>query len=100
LIDDGTRACRTLLTLVAISGLHYARDSAVDVGFAVDNDGVLAAHFCHHPLDPDLPLAGFCGELVDAQTDVARSGERDEARLGMLDQKIAHDGSAARAQVV
>ncbi len=97
-IDNGARACRTLLPLIAVSRLHHARRRAFEIGFAVDDDRVFAAHFRDYALDPDLPFARLCSQLIDAQTNVARSGEGDETRLGMLDQKVADHGSAAGAQ--
>ena len=58
----------------------------IEIAFAIHDDRVLAAHLGDHALDPDLALLRLGGQFVDAQADVARSGEGDEARLRMLHQ--------------
>ena len=98
IVDNRPRARRALLPLISERRLHHARDGAIEIGLAIHNDRVLAAHLRHHALDPDLPLARLRGQFIDAQAHVARAGEGNEARLGMLDQQIADDRAAARAQ--
>ena len=60
---------------------------------------VLAAHLGDDALDPDLPGLHLGRELVDAEADLARAGERDEARLGMAHQGVADRAAAAGHEV-
>src|SRR5579885_1293060 len=98
LIHDRARAGRAFLPLIAVGGNDHAFHGALQIRLAIDNDRVLSAHLGDDALDPDLALLGLRRELIDAQADVARTGERYEPRLGMLDQRVAHRRSAARAQ--
>src|SRR4029077_268854 len=95
LIHDGARTGGALLSLVAEGRNSDALDGFVQVGIGIDNDGVFAAHFGDHALDPDLAGLMLRSQLVDAQSYVARTGEGDEAGLGMLDQEVADGGAAA-----
>ena len=73
---------RALLAGVAEGAGHDGRDGLVEVGVGVDDDGVLAAHLGHHPLD--VALAGLVdgGVLDDRQADRRRAGEGHERHLG------------------
>ena len=98
-VDDGSRTGRTFLPLVSERRLASTPSTAcVEIGFAIDDDGVLAAHLRDHAFDPDLTLARFRGQFVDAQADVARAGEGDEARFRMLHQHVADQRAAACEQ--
>ena len=97
-IDDGPRARRALLALVAERRGQHAACGLIEIRLAVYDDGALAAHLRNHALDPDLARLRFRRQLVDPQPDVFRAGEGDEARPGMLDQRIAHHRAAARQQ--
>ena len=50
-------------------------------------------------LDPDLPGHDAAGLLADLDADVARAGERDEARLRALDEGVADRRAAAGQEV-
>ena len=69
------------------------------IGVGVDDDRVFAAHFEDGALDPDLAWLLRRGALVDVQTDFARSGERDVARLRMRNDGVAETCAAAGAEV-
>ena len=97
--DDGARAGRTLLSLIAKRGLRGAFHCGVDIGFVVDDDGVLAAHFQNGALNPNLAGCGFGGEFADAQADFLRAGEADVARLRMLHHHVANDAAGAGDEV-
>src|SRR5262249_50519536 len=75
LVYDRARASRTLLALVAICRLDYSGGGAFQVGLAIHDNRVLAAHFGDDALDPDLALSWLRGELVNPQSHVARPGE-------------------------
>ena len=62
-----------------------AFDGGVDVGVGRDDDRILAAHLRDDALDPLLARLRLGGELVDAQTDLLRTGERNEANHAVRD---------------
>ena len=76
------------------------RTAASRSASAVHHDGVLAAHLENRALDPDLALGCVCAaRSIDIQPDVARSGERDVARLGMRHQRHCRKWRPTRAEV-
>ena len=96
---DHPGAGRAFLALEAEGRVHHADHGLVEVGVVVDDDGVFAAHFGHHPLAVDL--AGLDGgRLVeDAQPHFHGAGKGDGGDFGMGDQVVAHDRAPARAVV-
>ena len=87
------------MSLKAECGLRDAFDGGVHVGFGVHDDGVLAAHFQNGALNPNLALLGSGGAMMNAEADVARSGEGDEARFRMLDDGVAKTCARARTEI-
>ena len=96
-IDDGARAGRTFLPLKTESRLRL--DGGINVGVGVDDDRVLAAHFKNGTFDPDL--AGRLGgrDFINVQSNFARAGEGDVARLGMRHNRVAETGARAGAKI-
>ncbi len=97
-MHDRARARRALLPLIPERRHRDAFHRGIQIAFAVHDDRVLAAHLGHHALDPDLAFLRFGGEFVDVQSDIARSGERNEARLRMRHQQIADRPAASRQE--
>ena len=97
--DDGARAGRALLPLIAKRRLPGTLHGCVDVGFVVHHDGVLAAHFQNGTLDPDLTGRRLGGQLADAQADFLRSGEADVAGLRVLHHHVANDAARTSDEV-
>jgi hypothetical protein len=98
LVHDGSRAGRAFLPLVAECGNGDTLDSFVQVGIGIHDNRVLAAHLCDHALDPALSFLMPGRQFVDTQPHIARSGESDEASLGMLHQQVADGRSASGEQ--
>ena len=98
LVHDRARARRAFLPLIAERRDRHPLDSLVQIGVSVHDDRVLAAHFCDDALDPYLAGLMFGGQLVDPQSHVARAGEGNEARLGMLHHQVANGGPASGDQ--
>jgi hypothetical protein len=73
--------------------------SVVEIRFAIDDDGVFASHFRDDALNPELTLLRLRCQLVDTQTDIARSSKRNETGFRMRDQSIA-DGAARAGKLV
>ncbi len=71
----------------------------VEIAVCLDDDRVLAAHLEDRALDEDLAGLGLRGALVDFETDGLRSGEGDEARLRMRDDRAAEARALAGAEV-
>src|ERR1019366_6446089 len=94
-IHDRARTSRALLALIAERRSDYSVGRLIEITLAIDDDRVLAAHFGDDTLDPELAGLMPGGQFVDAQTHVARSGERDETGLGMLDQDVADRRAAS-----
>src|SRR5271156_845338 len=99
LVDYGARSSRALLSLEAESRSGYAFYGGVDIGVGVNDDGVLAPHFEHGALDPDLAGLLLRGGLVDVQSYFARSGESYVANFRMSDQRVAKIRATAGAEV-
>src|SRR4029077_8008905 len=99
LIDNGAGAGRTFLSLKPKSRLRDAFDGGVDIGIGVDDDGIFASHFKDGALDPDLAGGLRGGSFVDVESDFARAGEGDVARLRVRDDRIAEACAGAGAEV-
>ncbi len=97
--DDGARAGGALLAAEAEGRGDDAVDGCIEIGVGADEDGVFAAHLEDGALDPDLAGLGFGGALVDVEADGLGAGEGDEARLGVLDDRVAEGGAGAGAEV-
>ena len=70
--------------------LRDAFDGGIYVGFGVNDDGVPCRPFSK--IVRLIQICPFCGAaalFMNAETDVARSGESDEARFRMLDDSVA-----------
>ena len=57
------------MPLIAKRGLGGAFDRGLDIGFFVHDDGILAAHFEHGTLDPDLAGHRLARQLTNMQAD-------------------------------
>ena len=98
LVHDQPRAGRALLPLEAERRGDDAARPPRRGPRLVDDDGVLAAHLQHRALDPDLPGQRSARLLGDLEPDLARAGEGDEARLRVLDERVADRRAAAGAR--
>src|SRR5262249_57251248 len=87
--NDCARAGGTLLPLIAERRLRNAFDRGIDIGFIVDDRGVLAAHFEHGALDPDLAWTFLPCRLADDEADFLRARKCDEARLRIFHHRVA-----------
>src|SRR6185312_5253346 len=92
-IDNRAGTGRAFLSLITERGDEYALYGVIEVRFAIDDDGIFAAHLRNHALYPELTLLRLRRQLVDTQADVARSSERDETSFWMRHQRVA-DGAA------
>src|SRR5262249_31183589 len=97
--DHRARAGRAFLARISEGRSDDACRGFIKVRRFINDDGVFAAHFGHDAFDPDLPIARFGGQLVDAQAHSHRTGERDEARLRMFDQIFADRRAFPRQEV-
>ena len=97
LIDDRPRAGRALLPLKSEGRRATPSTAAVEIGVSIHDDRVFAAHLENRALDPDLARAArSAATLLMSQADFARSGEGNETRLGMRNQRIAEAAARAR----
>ena len=65
------------------------------IGFLIDHDRVLAAHFRHNPLDPDLAGRNIGCQFIDSQTDFFGTGEVDEVDCRVFNDVVADNPAPA-----
>src|ERR1019366_3100323 len=71
LVHHDARTGRALLAREAEGGGGHSFHGGIEIGIGIHHDGVLAAHFEHRALDPDLSLLGRGGARVYVQADIA-----------------------------
>ena len=98
-VHDETRTGAALLTLEAEGGGDDLLGGEFEIGVIVDEDSVLAAHFEHRALQPELAGMHHGGALEDALADFHRAGEGDEAGQRVIDDGVT-DGAAGAWQEV
>jgi hypothetical protein len=100
LVYDGARTRRALLAGKTECRGDHAVSSGIEISrIGVHHDGILATHLEHGPLDPDLPFARLRGAGVNVEADFFRTGEGDEARFRMLDDRVAECRAGSRTEV-
>src|SRR5271168_1795283 len=97
--DDGAGAGRTFLALIAEGRLRDAFDGGIDVGFFIDDGGVLAAQFENGALDPQLAGSFLAGVFADEQADFLGASKSDVAGLGMFYKRVAGGFSGAGEKI-
>ena len=97
--QNRARAGRALLALEAERRSHDGLRSRIQVSGFIHQDGVFAAHFQQRAFEPFLPRLLHGRALENAQTDLLRAGEGDEARQRMIHQGVAHAAAWPRQEV-
>src|SRR5271166_5601418 len=84
----------------AVEGIAVsAFDCRIEIGVGVHHNRILAAHLEDGALDPDLSGLLLRRATIDVQAHFLRSGERDVARFGVLDDSIAEAVAMTGAEV-
>ena len=78
---------------------RHAFDGRIQIGIRGDDDRILAAHLENRALDPELAGPMLRRAHVDIESHVARAGEGDETRLGVLDQSVSERRAGAGTEV-
>jgi hypothetical protein len=79
--------------------LRNAFHGGIEIGVGIDDDRIFPAHFEDGALDPKLTGLLGCRGLINVQSNFARTGEGDVARLGMRNDCIAERGTAAGTEI-
>jgi hypothetical protein len=87
------------LTLEAEGRGSHTLDRGIQIRLLIDDDGILAAHLGHHPLEPDLSGLNLGRQPVDPDAHFLGTGKRDKTCLRVTHQRIA-DGPAASGEEV
>ncbi len=83
------------MTLVAESRVEYVDNRFVQVSIIVNNDGVLATHFCDNLFYACLIGLDLTGPFQNAKTNVHGTGKGDEADVRMVHQVVTNDAATA-----
>ena len=97
--DDRARACGTLLALIAKRRLNRSFHGRINIRFLVHDNGILAAHFQHRALDPDLTWRGLRCQFANAKSNFFRACKSDVARLRMRHQSVANGAARSGDEV-
>src|ERR1035438_4957457 len=98
-LHDGAGTRGALLPAESKRRTHHTLNRCVDISIGAHDDRVFPAHFKNGSLDPDLARLVSGRTLVDIKTYFFGSCERNEARLGVLDNRVAKCGSRARTEI-